>query len=377
MIRIDRETDMTAHPLSLHKTHGRAIVTLATAVLAALAGCGGGSGSPAADGSASGADAHAMNGVGSGGTGRSMSIGPVTALSASSRIASAQPAGKGGGGTLTVNGVAYADAGARVTDDEGRVRSLADLHVGSAVWVASGSVAAENAVASAIQITTDVVGATDSPYDAAHQRLTVMGQPVVVNAATALDAFPGGVASIGTGTVVEVSSMYDAATGNYVATRLDPAAGATHYKVRGAATSVDNKAHTFRIGGQAFTFAGVAGAPRLSNNQAVAVDTLLRRNTAGQWVVTSFVVAVATPMDGTTIDLSGVVAPVIDATHFSVSGVAVDASHAMVSPLGAVIRPGVRVTLSGAMSESTLGATSVVVNAEDDDDQGGDGNSQH
>ncbi len=347
--------------------------TLALAVALALSACGGGGGAtdPAAvDTTAGKTDAHPMNGVGSGGTGRTMSIGPVSSTQAMMRIAGARRQ-VAGSSSITVNGVVYDDSSALVVDDEAGVRQLADLKLGSGVWVQAGAIDNGAAIASAVMLTTDLRGTTDAAYDPVAQVLSVMGQRVVINASTALDAFPAGPSAIPVGSQVEVASMLDPATGNYVATRIDPRANVTSFKARGYVSAPDDKAHTFKLGSQVFDYSGVAQAPKPKAGDAVSVLLQTQRNGAGRWVVTAFLATAAPPADGTPLQLSGVAAPVIDATHYTVAGVQVDATGAKVTPKDAVVTTQSRVEVEGTMSGVTLVADKVTVHAEGDKD--GDG----
>ncbi len=330
----------------------RRLASLAVFAAAALSACGGGD-APQAQPAA--VRAHPMNGVGSGGTGKvkTYAVGPIA-----------------GYGSIVVNGVHYDDTAAAIVDDDGNALTAAQLRLGGEVSVDAGPITAGTAVASRIQVSTDLVGLVDQAWNAATGELVVMGQPVAVAAGTALDAYPGGVSAIAAGSLVEVSSTYDPASGVYAATRIDPHASATAFKARGAIAALDTKAKTWRIGTQVFSYALAANPPKLKNGQLVCAETRTARNAAGQWIVSTFVAAPAAPDDGVHAEIDGDVAGFVDASHFSVDGVPVDASAAAVSPPGAVVADGVQVSVKGAMSGGVLVASQLQVGDGGDDGHG-------
>ena len=207
-----------AHPHPLLSRSWHALCALAAAV-ALASGCGGGGG--------------ADSGVGGGGTGSPLSFsqGPIT-----------------GFGSIIVNGVHFDDGAASVVDDDGNALSAAQsLRLGTVVDVQGSAVADDMATASTIRVHVDLVGPVTAAYDATAGRLAVLGQPVRVTSATALDGFSGGAAAIAAGSVVAVSSLYDTATGVYVATRIDPAPDAARFSIRGTPSAVDTSADTFTL----------------------------------------------------------------------------------------------------------------------------------
>ncbi len=334
---------MTSLLLS-HTRSWRALAALLAAA-ALAAGCGGGSDS----------------GVGAGGTGSPLSFsqGPIT-----------------GFGSIIVNGVHFDDSGASVVDDDGNALSGAQsLRLGTVVEVQGGVVTDGAAAASAIHVHVDLVGPVTAGYDAASGRLAVLGQPVRVLALTALDAFSGGAAAVPVGSVVAVSSLYDKATGVYVATRIDPVPGAARFAIRAAPTAVDTAAHTLTIGAAAFSYGSVAPPASFAAGQLLRAVLAKTVDSHGRWVVTAFGQAVPTLPDGRRGGLEGVVDAVTDATHFVVDGVAVDASGATVTPTGSAIAVRSRVEVHGTIVAGVLVASSVDVNASDDgqDDHGGHG----
>ena len=320
----------------------RALSALLAAV-ALVVGCGGG----------------ADSGVGTGGTGspQSFSQGPIS-----------------GFGSIIVNGVHFDDSAASVVDDDGNALSNSkDLHLGTVVDVDGGVVTNNAATAMTIRVHVDLVGPVTAAYDGTTGRLAVLGQPVRVVSTTALDGIAGGAAAITAGTTVRISSLYDLATGVYVATRIDPAPGATHLAIRGAPSAIDIAAHTFTIGGAVFSYGNVATPTPFAAGQLLRAVLAMAPDGQGRWVVTSFGQARPALPDGRAGGVDGVVSSVADATHFVVNGVSVDATNAKVTPTGATVGVQSRVVVQGTVTGGVLVATSVHVRAahDNDDDQGG------
>jgi hypothetical protein len=327
----------------------RALAALLAATALAV-GCGGGSDS----------------GVGSGGTGvgpLSFSQGPIS-----------------GFGSIIVNGVHFDDSAASVVDDDGKPLSNAlDLRLGTVVDVQGGVVTDGATAASVIHVHVDLLGPVTAAYDAGTGRLGVLGQPVRVLATTALDGFDGGAAAIPLGSSVAVSSLYDKATGVYVATRIDPVPTAPRFAIRGAPAAVDTSAGTFTIGGQVFSDASLAPPTPLVAGQLLRAVLSTTPDSRGRWVVTAFGQALATVQDGRRGGLQGVVSSAADATHFVVNGLSVDASGASVAPSGSTIAVQSRVAVQGTIVNGTLVATAVAVEASNDDheDEGGSDRGEH
>ena len=333
---------MNHAPLSLLRPW-RALCTLLVATSLAV-GCGGGD-----------------SGVGAGGTGSPLSFsqGPIT-----------------GFGSIIVNGVHFDDSGASVVDDDGNALSnTQSLRLGTVVDVQGGSVVDGATAATAIHVHVDLVGPVTAAWDAGTGRLAVLGQPVRVLSTTALDGFSGGAAAIPVGSVVAVSSLYDKATGVYVATRIDPAPGAVRFAIRGATTAVDTTARTFTIGTAVFSYGSLAPPTPFAAGQTLRAVLATTVDGSGRWVVTAFGQALTALPDGRRGGLQGVVSSAADATHFVVNGVSVDASGATVTPAGTAIAVQSRVEVHGSVVAGVLVATSVEVDASDDgqDDHGGPG----
>lgn len=313
----------------------RALLTAAIAAFAVL-GCGGGSD------------------VGSGGTGAPLSFsqGPVS-----------------GFGSIVVNGVHFDDSSAIVQDDDSNALSaVASLRLGTMVDVQAAAVVSNAASASAIHVHADLIGPVTAAFDAGTGTIEVMGQTVKINASTALDEFASGSVGIAVGRVVAVSSLYDADTGIYVATRIEPDAGVSRYVLRGVVTTLDTATHTFTVGDQTFAYGSLAMPTDFAAGFALRVALQTTRNGAGQWVVRSISSGFSAPANGRRGVLRGCVGAITDATHFKVAGVNVDASKATFTPTGASVGVRSRVTVQGTVSNGVLVATQVAVDASGDDD---------
>lgn len=300
---------------------------LATLALV-LAGCGG------------------SGGVDSGGTGSSFASGSIT-----------------GFGSVVVGGVRFDDASASVTDVDGNTRSRDDLRLGMSTEVHGSALAIDatggtTATAQTIAFGGEIVGRVDA-IDTVNRRLTVIGQGVDVTASTVFDdaSLAGGFTAIGVGNIVEVSALFDAATGRYTATRIERKASAATFRLRGVVVRLDTTARSFGIGGETISYAGFGGAlpAGLANGSVVRVR-LQAAKVGGAWPVAALDDGRARPRDDDTVRVEGRVDAFTDATHYRVNGSTVDASRA-----GAVsgLALGARVEVEGTARGGVLLATRV------------------
>lgn len=290
-------------------------------------------------------------GVGTGGTG-TYAAGPIS-----------------GFGSIIVGGVRYDETQATITDDMGRQRSTAELKLGAMVEVEAGSVlvdasGAAQARAQRVRLTSDIVGPVSALAPSAG-RLMVLGQEVRVAADTVFDTrLPAGLASLLSGTVVEVYARYDASSNAYVATRLEVASDPTAWKIRGTVTSVDAASGTLRIGNTTVV-APVGVAAGLATGQTVRLQ-LQSSNVPGaavQAIAASN--AERKPGEGSEVRLSGLVTSWVSAALFSVDGVLVDASTSTFPDGQAGLKLGARVEVRGTALSAQVRAVEVRVEAED------------
>lgn len=234
-----------------------------------------------------------------------------------------------GFGSVIVNGIRYDDSSAEVTDDEGRNQGRDKLRLGMSVEVDGNQVDHGKAVAKALRIRfgSEIVGPV-AAFDAAAGTLQVLGQTVVVTATTVFDdSLTGDLAALA-GTVIEVHAQYDAATGRYTAWRIEPAADAPNYKLRGVVAGLTPT--TFTLGGQVINYAGLLPAdlpPNLANGTTVRVR-LQKVQVGGQWVAISVRQGVRKVDDREEADLRGAITVWASATDFEINGLKVDARSA-------------------------------------------------
>jgi hypothetical protein len=298
----------------------------------AIAGCGGG--------------------VDSGGTGapvQSFSSGPITGL-----------------GSIFVNGVRYDDALASVVDDEGVAQPRGALKLGMTVAVEAGPISIDaasqdrRAVASKIQFGNAIQGPVEA-VDAVAGTLTVLGQPVQVDADTLLQGLPSGIAALNAGDLLEIHALLDPGTGVYTATRIERAASLAQYKLRGVVAGLDLVAKTLRIGGATISY---TGDPSSLANGVIARVKLGTTQQAGAWPLIQAALAGNPIPDRAETEIEGFITDFASLASFKVNGTPVNAGGA-----GVVIRKGsagqlansVRVEIEGQMIDGVLVATQVEI----------------
>jgi len=316
-------------PLGLpsHLVRGAGAALLATALLAS---CGGG--------------------VDSGGTGA-----PATAF-ASGAIS--------GFGSVIVAGVHFDDRTAAVADADGNARSRDDLRLGMTVE-ARGSAIFKDAdgndasTATSIVVRSEMIGPVGAS-DLAARTLTVLGQTIEIAATTVFDdALAGGQAALAIGDVVQVYASVDAATGHYLATRVERKAGVAAFALRGIVAGLDATARAFSIGATRIGYAGIASPPTLANGSFVRVALALAPGPGGVW--SAIAIGDRTPPldDRDEAKLEGLVSAFTSTAQFSVNGTPVDARTAQFPDGTAGLALGKRVEVEGATANGVLVATRV------------------
>ncbi|MGZ5215561.1 MAG: DUF5666 domain-containing protein [Caldimonas sp.] len=304
---------------------------------------------------AAGIVAACGGGVDSGGTGApttSDASGPIT-----------------GFGSVIVDDVHYDDRTAQVRDADGNARSRDDLRLGMTIDVrgsAIGSDADGNpaSTASSIVYGSEIVGPV-AANDLVARTLTVFGQTVDVTVTTAFDStLVGGQAALVAGTVVVVYAHLDAASGHYVATRIDVNPGATVFALRGIVAGLDTTARTFSLGAARISYAGLAAASvpaTLANGRFVRATLALAPGAGGVWTALGLFDGAPAVEDRAEVKIKGLVSAFTSTTQFSVNGTPVDARAAQF-PAGIVgLALGRRVEVAGATVAGVLVATSVTV----------------
>jgi hypothetical protein len=305
--------------------------------VAGLSGCGGGGGSDVAS-------------VGSGGTG-SFSSGAIT-----------------GFGSIIVNGVRFDDSQARITDDNGGLRSSADLKLGMVVAVSASSIIAgvngSTASASSITFSSELKGPIDS---LGSQTLVVLGQIVRLTASTVFDnSIAGGQAGLGVSQIIEVHGFVDPATNQITATRIERETGTTSFKLQGTVQSLNTAARTFVLGTLTISYAGVAAAglpANLANGLLVRVGLAIAPTSGARTAIS--VRAVSREVeDHAEAEVDGTVTAFTSSASFSVNGLSVDASKAVFRSGTAGLALGARVEVKGSVSNGVLVAIDVQVETE-------------
>jgi hypothetical protein len=278
-----------------------------------------------------------------------------------------------GFGSIIVNGVRFDDTNASVLDDDGALHMQhADLKLGMVVDVVAGEITTDSsgaAVGAATQIvfSAEIAGPVQA-LNAAAGTLTVLGQPVKVDANTVFGGVSNGLAGLNVGDTVEVFGFYDTQSGSYLAARIDKDSSLSAYKLRGpiAPGSIDAANKKFSIGGAAISYAGVNGAqlPALQDNLLVRVK-LQTAPASGVWVATQVSAAARHVPDQAHTEAEGFVTDFASLGSFKVNGLQVDASGSTVAfhnGSASAVANGARVEIGGRMSNGVLVAAQVSFN---------------
>lgn len=150
-----------------------------------------------------------------------------------------------GFGSIIVNGVRYDTSQAQVFVD-GAAGTEADLTVGQIVAV-SGPISGSSRTAERVEYDENVEGPIES-IDLANNTMVVLGQTVIVTAATSFDdrISPDSLEGLAVGDVVEVSGNVDS-NGNIIASRIEPKAPGGVFEVTGIVSGHDASAATLMI----------------------------------------------------------------------------------------------------------------------------------
>jgi len=335
--------------------HGAAATFLGS-LSAALAGCGGGGDSAAGDAGVAALNAggrqEALSGVGGGGTGRARAF--VSAV-----VDSTNP--------LTVNGVRFDTSASHITDADGQVFDARDILPGMTSQIEADTFrdggATPQARALTVQLGEQLLGPVDG-VTAVSSSFTALGQTVVVTAQTVLDAaLASGVAGIQAGMVVKVWGQLDPAGGRIVATRLELAAGASVFVVRGVLTALDRATGHAAIGTLQVVFAAADGsvvAPDVIVGAVVRARLLAAPTGPLPTLLTLRGDALRLP-DHVAAEIEGRVTRIESSRRFDVDGVPVDATSAASVHGLASLALGARVEVHGRSRHGVLMATDVTV----------------
>jgi len=271
-----------------------------------------------------------------------------------------------GFGSVIVGGVRFDDSTATVSDEDGNTKTRSDVKLGMMVEVDHGNVnrSAATALAVRIRMGSEVVGPVGI-IDTGASTVKVLGQTVLVTTSTVFDStLSGGLSALHAGDVIEVHGILDPANARIVATRIEPKAGATSFKLRGAIASLDTTAKTFKINGELISYAGLPSGnvpPGLTNGQIVRV-LVQTTQVSGAWVATALRGGLRLPDAARSqAHVEGVITVFTDSKSFEINGLKVDATNATFPDGSTGVVLGARVEVEGAIVGGVLVATKVEI----------------
>ena len=161
-----------------------------------------------------------------------------------------------GFGSVHLNGKKFQTTSAMIRID-GKTATQGDLRVGDVIEVKGHHDSAANTdIADEIEMHSNVQGPV-SAIDTTAQTLTVLGQNVVVSAATSFDDHisPASLAGVAVGDILEISGM-TAANGDIQATRIERKPVGTPFHVIGTAAATDGTMKTLKINALSVDYSG-------------------------------------------------------------------------------------------------------------------------
>ncbi len=271
-----------------------------------------------------------------------------------------------GFGSVIVNAVRFDDSTASVQTDDGAAAARSELKLGMQVAVDSSSTDRVLGTGHAMRFrfASAVLGPVEA-VSASAGTLTVMGQAVTVDSNTVYgDGLSTGLAALSTGTVVNVHGTYDATKSAYLATRIETAASATAYRLRGTVAALDSTAKTFTIGTAKVSYAGVTlpTGLTLANGTVVRVK-LQTTQTSGAWVATALRSAAEASGSLAEGHVRGSITAFTSSASFTVNDTPVDASKASFPDGSTGLALGVQVEVEGTLTNGVLVATKVELDA--------------
>ncbi len=273
-----------------------------------------------------------------------------------------------GFGSIIVGGVRFDDSAARIDDDDDRPHPPEDLRLGMMVEVEAGALdrATGRADATRIRFGAEIVGPVES-VDAGASKLVVFGQTVAVRDTTVFDdSLDGGLDAVAVGDVLEVHAQFNAASGIYVATRIESEDDADLFRLRGLVTDLDTTAKTFRIGTTRISYA--SAEDRLRRPLADGERLRVRTQTApvnGAWVAVQLREGDRRPENHDEAEVHGFVTQFDSPDSFVVNGMRIDASGVASMPAG--LAAGAQVEVEGAIVDGVLVARKVELEDPEDD----------
>lgn len=269
-----------------------------------------------------------------------------------------------GFGSVIVGGVRFDDSTAAVEDLDGQVRSRSELRLGMTVEVEAGAIAGDaTATARRIRFESEIAGLV-SAVDVAGASFTVLGQRVIVDENTVFDErFSSGLAGLAVAQPVEVYAEFDAARGQYLATRVEPATLASGLlRLRGPVAELNTLPRTLRIGTASYRYDGADGIPPdLAPGTWVRLRLSFDSSPVSFWQVQRFSLALRDWADADEVRLEGLVTARGAGSSFVINGRTVDGSGLVLPPELVV---GARAEVRGSLRNGVLRATRLTLRSE-------------
>jgi hypothetical protein len=281
-----------------------------------------------------------------------------------------------GFGSIIVNGIEYETGGASFDIDDGP-GSQSDLKVGQQVTIQWDST--DDGVTRSSQSVSydDTLEGPISSIDLAGQALVVLGQDVIVDAATSFDdeISPRDLTGLAVDDVVKISGLIDG-NGAIRATRIDISDNTDDFEVRGVVENLDPVDSTFSINGLLVDYLDVINPPVLAIGLFVEVEG--DSFDAGTLIATRVAIeddGISGADDGDDGEVEGYITDFVSATNFAVSGVPVTTNGQTTYEHGVVgdLAVNLKVEVEGEINSSgVLVARKIEFKSGDDDDDGDD-----
>ena len=260
-----------------------------------------------------------------------------------------------GFGSIIVGGVRFDDSAASIQDDDGAGLQSGDLKFGMVVRIKGGKKTDDGssirANAESIEVHSELQGPVDSKTA---NSIVVLGQTVKISATT---FFEDGLslATLAVGAVVEVHGFVDPVTNTLTATRIERKANPKVFKLQGTVSALNPA--TFKLGTLTISYRPevVPSSLTLANGSVVRVR-LETTPVNGTWTALKVQKFEIEHEDRNEAEVEGIVTTFESSTRFSVNGLLVNASAAVV-PAG--VKLGARVEVEGSVVNGVLVAKKV------------------
>ncbi len=181
-------------------------------------------------------------------------------------------------------------------------------------------------------------------------------------------ALPQGLRSVTVGQVLQVYALYDAAAGNYRATRIEPLPGVPHWRLRGPVRAVDTVARILKVGEATIRYGAASNVPEDLADWAASQRSVRLRLAAGvgpqgEYGALSFAAANEPLADVQEARVGGLVSDLTTTRRFSIGGVPVDATNAIIQGEER-LKLGADAAARGPVRGGVLQATLVIARAE-------------